>query len=79
MRVVKALSIGCCLTVLSAIFTTALNGQVVFFHPCRGVSAPVMAKKVRQIVTPEQYGVFREALAGGKWQLLVETGLWPGI
>ena len=75
----KASSIGYCLTILSAIFTTALNGQAVFFHPCRGVSAPTVAKKVRQIVTPEQYDLLHKALAEEKWQLLVETDIETGL
>jgi hypothetical protein len=41
---VKPSSIGYCLTILSAIFTTALNDQAVFFHPCRGVSGPTVAR-----------------------------------
>src|SRR6202049_809814 len=34
---VKPPSIKYCMVVLSAIFTTALNDQVTFLHPCRGV------------------------------------------
>jgi hypothetical protein len=33
------------MTVLSAIFTTALNDQVTFLHPCKGVKTPPLAKK----------------------------------
>ena len=32
---------------LSAIFTTALNDQVVFLHPCRGVKTPTVPQKPR--------------------------------
>ena len=49
---VPASSIAYCLTIMSAIFTTALNDQVVFLHPCKGVKAPTVPKKIRQIVTP---------------------------
>ena len=63
---VKPSSIGYCLTILSAIFTTALNDQAVFFHPCRGVSVPTVAKKVRRIVTPEQYDLTVKALGRGE-------------
>jgi site-specific recombinase XerC len=76
---VKPSSIGYCLTILRAIFTTALNDQAVFFHPCTGVSAPTVAKKIRQIITPEQYDVLHEALAEEKWQLLVETDIESGL
>ncbi len=78
-RDVKPSSIGYCLTILSAIFTTALNSQAVFFHPCRGVSVPTVAKKVRQIITPEQYDLLHQALGEKKWQLLVETGIESGL
>ena len=39
-------------TILSAIFTTALNDQVVRLHPCGGVKTPTVARKPRIIVTP---------------------------
>jgi integrase len=76
---VKPSSIGYCVTILSAIFTTALNSQAVFFHPCRGVSVPTVAKKVRQIVTPEEYDLLHSALGEGRWQLLVETDIETGL
>jgi site-specific recombinase XerC len=34
-----------CKTVLSAIFTTALNDQVTQLHPCRGVKTPPVPKR----------------------------------
>lgn len=76
---VKASSIKYSLTVLSAIFTTALRDQAVFFHPCRGITAPTVAKKVRQIVTPEQYDQLHQALTEEKWQLLVEVDVETGL
>jgi integrase len=75
----KPSSVQYCLTVLSAIFTTALNDQVVFLHPCRGVSGPVVAKKVRAIITPEQFDALHEALKEKTWQLLVETDIETGL
>jgi hypothetical protein len=36
----SATTVQRCKTVLSSIFTTALNDQVIFFHPCSGVMAP---------------------------------------
>jgi integrase len=38
-----------------------------------------VAKKVRQIVTPEQYDLLHQALAEEKWQLLVETDIESGL
>lgn len=76
---VPASSIEYCLTILSAIFTTALNDQVVFLHPCRGVKAPVVAKKIRQIITPEQFDVLHEGLADDRWRLLIETDIESGL
>jgi site-specific recombinase XerD len=72
-------SIGYCLTILRAIFTTALTDQVVFFHPCAGVSAPTVAKKIRQIITPEQFDLLYAKLTEEEWQLLVETDIESGI
>jgi integrase len=76
---VPASSIEYCLTILSAIFTTALNDQKVFLHPCRGVPAPVVAKKIRHIVTPEQFDDLHTALGEETWQLLVETDIETGL
>jgi hypothetical protein len=58
-------SVAYCLTIPSAIFTTALNDQVVFYHPCHGVSAPTAAKKIRTIITPEDFQAPRRADQGG--------------
>ncbi|NED58934.1 site-specific integrase, partial [Micromonospora aurantiaca] len=41
-----------CMTVLSAIFTTALNDLVIVLHPCKGVKTPPVPKKKRTIITP---------------------------
>jgi integrase len=76
---VPASSIGYCLTILSAIFTTALNDQVVFLHPCKGVAAPTVPKKVRQIVTPEQFDLLYAALADDAMQHLVEIDIECGL
>jgi integrase len=76
---VPASSIAYCLTILSAIFTTALNDQVVFLHPCKGVKGPIVPKKVRQIVTPEQFELLYEALTDDAMRLLVETDIESGL
>ena len=66
-------------TILSAIFTTALNDQVVFLHPCAGVKTPTVARKPRVIVTPEQYDAIHRALPGTTTRLLVETAIESGL
>lgn len=75
---VPASSIALCLTILSAIFTTALN-EVIFLHPCRGVKPPTAPKKIRQIVTPEQFDLLYEALTSDMMRLLVETDIESGL
>lgn len=68
-----------CMVILSAIFTTALNDQIVYLHPCKGVKTPAVAKKVRQIITPEQFDVLYGALPDANMRLLVETGIESGL
>ena len=68
-----------CLVVLSAIFTTALNDQITFIHPCKGVKTPPVAKKIRHIVTPEQFDLLYKALPEGDMRLLVETDIESGL
>jgi integrase len=64
---------------LSAIFTTALNDQVVFLHPCRGVKTPTVPQKPRTIITPEQFGRVYEALLDDTMRLLAETKMETGL
>jgi integrase len=64
---------------LSAIFTTALNDQVVFLHPCRGVKTPTVPQKPRTIITPEQFGHVYEALPDETMRLLAETKIETGL
>lgn len=66
-------------TILSAIFTTALNDQVVFLHPCRGVKTPPVPKKPRTIVTPEQFETIYEEIGSNQDRLLVETAIETGL
>jgi len=65
--------------ILSAIFTTALNDQVTFLHPCKGVKTPPVPVKPRTIITPEQFTAIYEALADARWRLLVETDVESGL
>jgi integrase len=66
-------------TILSAIFTTALNDQVIHLHPCKGVKTPTVAKKARVIITPEQFDAIHQALPDDPMRLLVETAIESGL
>jgi len=65
--------------ILSAIFTTAFNDQVIFIHPCKGVKTPTVPTKPLTIITPEQFDVLYGALATADAQLLVETEIETGL
>jgi len=58
---VKPATIKYCLSVLSAIFTTAFNDQITTLHPCAGIKAPTVPKAQRRIITPEQFTLIHEA------------------
>lgn len=64
--------------ILSAIFTTALNDQVVFYHPCRGVKTPRAPRKELKIITPEQFDLIYEALPEA-YRLMAETDIETGL
>lgn len=68
-----------CMVVLSAIFTTALNDQVTFLHPCKGVKTPPIPKKPHRIITPEQFDALHAALETEAMKLLVETDIESGL
>jgi integrase len=68
-----------CKTVLSAIFTTALNDQVTFLHPCKGVKTPTVQVTPRRIITAEQFDLIYSALADDDFRLLVETAIESGM
>lgn len=68
-----------CMVILSAIFTTALNDQIIYLHPCKGVKTPAVAKKIRKIITPEQFDVLYTALPDDEMRLLVETDIETGL
>ena len=67
------------MTVLSAIFTTALNDQITFLHPCMGVKTPTVATKRRRIITPDQFGALYDAIPTKELQLLAETDIETGL
>jgi integrase len=68
-----------CKLIVDAIFTTALNDQVVFFHPGKGVKTPPVATRPRRIITDEQYGRIHAALGDDVMRLLVETDIESGL
>lgn len=72
-------TIRSCMTILSAIFTTAFNDQLIASHPCKGVRVPTVPRKVRRILTPEQYGAILEHIAEPMPRLLVETAIETGL
>ncbi len=68
-----------CMVILSAIFTTALNDQVTFLHPCKGVKTPPVVRKPRRIISPEQFDDLYSALPSEAMKLLVETDIESGL
>jgi site-specific recombinase XerD len=76
---VSATNIRTLKSILSAVFTTALNDQVTFLHPCKGVKTPTVAPQLLTVVTPEQFDVLYQALPTGEAQLLVETAIESGL
>lgn len=66
-------------SILSAVFTTALNDQVAFLHPCKGVKTPTVPPVPLTIVTPEQFDAIYQALPDAGAQLLVEAAIETGL
>ena len=60
----------CKSSILNSIFTTALNDQVTYLHPCRGVKIPAVPATPRTIVTPEQFEAIYDGLPGSDPRLL---------
>lgn len=69
----SAYTLSCCKTVLPAIFTTALNDQIVHLHPCTGVKTPTTPKRPLRIFTPDEFDVLLQELPGPKWRLLARS------
>jgi integrase len=65
--------------ILSAIFSTALNDQVTFLHPCKGVKTPTVPVRPRTIITPGQFDQLYQALPDVVARLLVETAIESGL
>lgn len=68
-----------CFAILSAVFTTAFNDQLTHLHPCRGVRLPPVPKKLRTIVTPDQFDAIYFALTNDVARLLVEFDIESGL
>jgi site-specific recombinase XerD len=68
-----------CHTILSAVFTTAFNDQLTRVHPCRGVKTPPVAKKLRTIITPDQFDQLYTALPTDAARLLAEVLIESGL
>jgi integrase len=68
-----------CKTILSAIFTTALNDQVTFLHACQGVKTPPVAVRPRRIITADQFERIYAALGSDDLRLLIETDIETGM
>jgi integrase len=64
---------------LGAIFTTALNDQVTFLHPCKGVKTPTVPVRPLQIVTAEQFDLLYRELPHDDARLLAETSIESGL
>ncbi|HEY5361486.1 MAG TPA: site-specific integrase [Streptosporangiaceae bacterium] len=66
-------------SILNAIFTTALEDEVVTIHPSRGVKTPPVPDKPRRIITAAQFDRLYQALPDADAQLLVETDIESGM
>ena len=69
----------CKVSILNAIFTTALEDEVVMIHPSRGVKTPPVPKKPRRIVTAAEFDLLYDALPDADARLLVETDIESGL
>ncbi|MFI9847382.1 tyrosine-type recombinase/integrase [Nonomuraea sp. NPDC051941] len=76
---VTPVNIKSLMVILSAIFTTALNDQVTYLHPCKGVKTPPVVPKPLTIISPEQFATLYDALPDADVQLLVETAIETGL
>jgi integrase len=65
--------------ILGAIFTTALNDQVIFLHPCKGVKTPPVPTRPPSIISPEDFDKIYQALDDPDFQLLVEVDIESGL
>ena len=76
---VKPATIKYCLSVLSAVFSTAFNDQITALHPCAGIKAPTVPPATRRIITPDQFAQIHAALPTPQLRLLAETDIETGL
>jgi integrase len=76
---VSPASIRALKSTLSAVFTTALNDQVTFLHPCKGVKTPTVPPAPLTVVTPEQFDILYQALPETDVRLFVEAAIESGL
>jgi integrase len=69
----------CKVSILNAIFTTALEDEVVTVHPSRGVKTPTVPKKPRRIITAAEFDLLYQTLPDADAQLLLETDIESGL
>lgn len=69
----------CKVSILNAIFTTALEDEVVTIHPSRGVKTPPVPKKPRRIITADEFDLLYKTLPDEDTRLLVETDIESGL
>ncbi|WP_141579346.1 site-specific integrase [Actinomadura sp. WMMA1423] len=69
----------CKVSVLNAIFTTALRDHVVVIHPSRGIETDPVPEKIRKIITVEQFDAIYQRLPDSDAQLLIETDIESGL
>jgi integrase len=69
----------CKVSILNAIFTTALADEVVTIHPSPGVKMPPVPKKPRRIITAAEFDLLYQALPDADARLLVETDIESGL
>jgi integrase len=69
----------CKRSILNAIFTTAMEDEVIAIHPSHGVKIPPVPEKPRRIITAAQFDRLYQALPDANAQLLVETGVESGM
>jgi len=68
-----------CKLIVDAIFTTAVNDQIVPFHPGKGVKTPPVATRPRRIIAAPDYERIHDALPDDLLRLLVETDVESGL
>jgi len=76
---VRPPTIRACKVILDAVFTTALNDQIVSLHPGKGVKTPPVVRKPQRIITSAQFDLIHGALPDDTMRLLVETDIESGL